>query len=49
LIVGEAGGKVSDFSGNPISIFGDETLASNGLVHHEMTQIIADLQRSGVD
>jgi myo-inositol-1(or 4)-monophosphatase len=49
LIVAEAGGKVSDFSGNPLSIFGDETLASNGLVHREMAQIIADLQRGGVD
>lgn len=49
LIVAEAGGKVTDFSGNPLSIFADEALASNGLVHREMTQIIADLQRGGVD
>lgn len=49
LIVAEAGGKVSDFSGNPLSIFGAETLASNGLLHREMAQIIADLQRGGVD
>lgn len=49
LIVAEAGGKVSDFSGNPLSIFADEALASNGLVHREMAQIIADLQRGGVD
>ena len=49
LIVAEAGGKVTDFSGNPLSIFADEALASNGLVHREMAQIIADLQRGGVD
>ena len=29
LIVTEAGGRLSDFSGNPFSIWGEETLASN--------------------
>jgi myo-inositol-1(or 4)-monophosphatase len=33
LIVEEAGGKVSDFSGGPFQIDSREVLASNGLVH----------------
>jgi myo-inositol-1(or 4)-monophosphatase len=33
LIVEEAGGRVTDFSGGPFQISSRETLASNGLVH----------------
>ncbi|OGQ79186.1 MAG: inositol monophosphatase [Deltaproteobacteria bacterium RIFCSPLOWO2_12_FULL_60_19] len=36
LIVREAGGTVTDFAGKPFSILGEETLASNGLIHAEM-------------
>ncbi|HSE91279.1 MAG TPA: inositol monophosphatase family protein [Candidatus Binatia bacterium] len=36
LIVEEAGGRLSDLSGNQFSILGDETLASNGAIHDEM-------------
>jgi len=36
LIVREAGGTITDFCGNPFSISGEETLASNGLIHAEM-------------
>jgi len=32
----EAGGTVTDFAGKPFSILGEETLASNGLIHAEM-------------
>ena len=39
LIVTEAGGVLSDFSGNPFSIYGQQTLASNGLIHREMVEI----------
>ena len=39
LIVEEAGGRVSDLSGNKFSIWGDETLASNGAIHDEMVSI----------
>jgi myo-inositol-1(or 4)-monophosphatase len=39
LIVEEAGGKVSDFSGNRFSIWGDETLASNSAIHDEMISV----------
>jgi myo-inositol-1(or 4)-monophosphatase len=36
LIVEEAGGKVSDLSGNPFSIWSNEALASNGALHEVM-------------
>jgi myo-inositol-1(or 4)-monophosphatase len=36
LIVEEAGGKVTDFSGGPFQINSRETLASNGLVHEAL-------------
>ncbi|MSP39262.1 MAG: inositol monophosphatase [Deltaproteobacteria bacterium] len=39
LIVAEAGGRLSDFPGRPFSIWGTETLASNGSIHNEMVQI----------
>ncbi len=45
LIVEEAGGKVTDFSGGEFQIASHETLASNGLVHdalmHEFQEIFA--------
>ncbi|MGD0823510.1 MAG: inositol monophosphatase family protein [Terriglobales bacterium] len=45
LMVEEAGGKVTDFSGGPFQIASRETLASNGLVHnallHEFQEILA--------
>jgi len=36
LIVAEARGKLSDLSGNQFSIWGEETLASNGAIHDAM-------------
>jgi len=36
LIVEEAGGRVTDFSGGPFQIASRETLASNGKVHDEL-------------
>jgi len=39
LMIIEAGGKVTDFQGRPFSIYYEETLASNGLIHQEMLQI----------
>jgi myo-inositol-1(or 4)-monophosphatase len=41
LIVEEAGGRVTDFSGGPFQIDSRETLASNGLVHDAL---IAEFQ-----
>lgn len=40
LIVEEAGGRVSMFDGSPLDIFGDEIVASNGIIHEEMLQIL---------
>ncbi len=40
LIVEEAGGRVTDFSGNPYDVFGKQTLATNGIIHETMRQII---------
>lgn len=36
LLVREAGGKVTDFAGNPHDIHGLETLATNGAIHHSL-------------
>lgn len=40
VIVREAGGLISDFRGNVYSIYGEETLASNGRIHKEMVETI---------
>lgn len=40
LIVQEAGGKVTDFSGHENFIFGGEIVASNALIHNELMQLI---------
>ncbi|MBI3805284.1 MAG: inositol monophosphatase [Nitrospirae bacterium] len=40
LILAEAGGKLSDFSGKPFSIYDEELLASNGKIHQEMIEVI---------
>jgi myo-inositol-1(or 4)-monophosphatase len=49
LIVKEAGGKLSDFAGKPFSIWGTETLASNGIIHDEMAKITKSTLKSYVD
>jgi myo-inositol-1(or 4)-monophosphatase len=46
LILAEAGGALSDFSGKPFSILGSETLASNGGIHDEMVQVASAVPRS---
>jgi len=40
LIVQEAGGKVTNFDGDPYNVFDKETLATNGLIHDEMLRLI---------
>ena len=40
LIVEEAGGKMSDFSGQLFDIADEQTLASNGQVHAEMVEVL---------
>jgi myo-inositol-1(or 4)-monophosphatase len=49
LIVSEAGGKLSDFSGNSFSIWANETLASNDIIHNEMAEITGAILKSYVD
>jgi myo-inositol-1(or 4)-monophosphatase len=49
LIVAEAGGSLSDFSGKEFSISGDETLASNGIIHAEMVQVMRAAATARVD
>lgn len=49
LIVAEAGGRLSDFSGNDFSIRANETLASNGIIHNEMAEITSVTLKSYVD
>jgi myo-inositol-1(or 4)-monophosphatase len=41
LIVKEAGGKITDFSGNEFDPNKNEVLATNGLIHHEMIKVIS--------
>jgi myo-inositol-1(or 4)-monophosphatase len=40
LMVEEAGGTVSDFHGEPASIYGGEFIASNGLIHQQMVNVL---------
>ena len=49
LIVAEAGGALSDFSGAPFSICGTETLASNGAIHAEMVEVLNSVVALRVD
>ena len=41
LLVTEARGIMSDFQGSPFSIYGQETLASNGFIHGAMNKILS--------
>jgi myo-inositol-1(or 4)-monophosphatase len=44
LIVREAGGRVSDLAGAPFDLYGDQILASNGLLHQPMIELFAPLR-----
>lgn len=45
LLVQEAGGQVSDMTGNPFSLRGPHLLADNGLIHSEMLGLFAEIFR----
>lgn len=45
LIVEEAGGKLTDFSGMPLTLLGPQNLATNGLLHQEMLKALAPFKR----
>ncbi|HNB82686.1 MAG TPA: inositol monophosphatase family protein [Chitinophagaceae bacterium] len=40
LIVEEAGGRISNFKGEPYSVYHKETLATNGKIHEQMLELI---------
>jgi len=44
LMVTEAGGKVTDFNGGPFRIYSKEILATNGLIHQQMLEVIRNVQ-----
>jgi len=46
LIVQEAGGRVSNFDGDPCTVFEKQTLATNGLIHNQMVEVI---KKRGLD
>jgi myo-inositol-1(or 4)-monophosphatase len=43
LLVSEAGGRVSDFAGQPFHPGGGEVLATNSHIHEEMRQIALEI------
>jgi myo-inositol-1(or 4)-monophosphatase len=45
LLVREAGGRFSDFSGNMNGLSGDETIASNSLIYDEILEIIGNFMK----
>jgi myo-inositol-1(or 4)-monophosphatase len=47
LIVAEAGGKVTDFQGREHRIDVPETLASNGLIHGAMIEVLGQGPKAG--
>ena len=46
LLVAEAGGKMTDFKGKPFSIYSEEILASNGLIHDAMLQVMKEVDEN---
>ena len=40
LIVQEAGGLISDFQNGEFTIYGAEILASNGLIHQQIVEVL---------
>jgi myo-inositol-1(or 4)-monophosphatase len=46
LIVAEAGGRVTNMAGGPFLSRGGHVLASNGLLHHAMLDVIASFRRA---
>jgi myo-inositol-1(or 4)-monophosphatase len=45
LLIEEAGGKVTDFDGNPYQLGGPVLLATNGLVHEETRQVAREVSQ----
>jgi len=47
LLVREAGGSVTTFDGSDYDIFNDRIVASNGLIHDEITALLAATAEGG--
>ena len=47
LLVEEAGGRLSNFTGSPFSPFIPELLASNTLLHNDLTALLRDFSTAG--
>lgn len=47
MIVEEAGGRLTDFSGEPLSLTGAQNLATNGLIHREMLAALEPFKSLG--
>ncbi len=45
LIVAEAGGRVTNYTGEAIDLFGGQIVVSNGYLHEHMLAVIADAGR----
>jgi len=45
LLITEAGGTVSNLKGEPLSIFGNELIASNGKIHEQMVEQLQTVNR----
>src|SRR5207247_9658684 len=43
VILEEAGGRVTDFAGNPFSVYGKRIVASNGRIHEELVAVLGGL------
>jgi myo-inositol-1(or 4)-monophosphatase len=41
LLVAEAGGRVTGFKGEPYSVYNNRIVASNGMIHDEMVEMLA--------
>jgi myo-inositol-1(or 4)-monophosphatase len=46
LLVKESGGLVTDYAGQPASIYKPEVVASNGRIHEEMLSVLARISQS---
>lgn len=46
VIVREAGGRLTDFRGNELSIYGQELVASNGRIHDAMLKVLSETRSS---
>lgn len=40
LLIQEAGGRVTNFKGDPFSVYAKDILATNGMIHDEMIQVL---------